>query len=44
MTIDTDNGIFEGNIKLYVHDTIHLEVLMEKLEKVQGVVNVTRFN
>ncbi len=44
MTIDTDNGIFEGNIKLYVNDTIHLEVLMEKLEKVSGVVNVTRFN
>jgi GTP pyrophosphokinase len=44
ITIDTDNGIFEGNIKLYVHDTRHLEELMEKLEKVSGVVNVTRFN
>lgn len=44
ITIDTDNGIFEGNIKLYVNDTRHLEELMEKLEKVPGVVNVTRFN
>lgn len=44
ITIDTDNGIFEGNIKLYVHDTRHLEELMEKLENVSGVVNVTRFN
>ncbi len=44
MTIDTDNGIFEGNIKLYVNDTRHLDELMKKLEKVPGVVNVTRFN
>jgi guanosine-3',5'-bis(diphosphate) 3'-pyrophosphohydrolase len=29
---------------LYVNDTRHLEVLIEKLEKVEGVVKVNRFD
>lgn len=43
MTIDTDNGIFEGNIMLYVHDTHHLDLLINKLEQVNGVVKVRRY-
>jgi GTP diphosphokinase / guanosine-3',5'-bis(diphosphate) 3'-diphosphatase len=43
MTIDTDNGIFEGNIMLYVHDTHHLDLLINKLEGVNGVVKVRRY-
>lgn len=44
ITIDTDTGIFDGKISLYVNDTIHLELLINKLEKVSGVVKVSRFD
>lgn len=40
----TDAGIFEGEIMLYVNDTRHLELLIGKLEKVEGVVRVSRFD
>ncbi len=40
----TDSGIFEGEIMLYVNDTRHLDLLIKKLEKVEGVVKVTRFD
>ena len=40
----SDAGIFEGEIMLYVNDTRHLELLMGKLEKVEGVVRVIRFD
>jgi len=44
MTIATDQGIFEGKITLYVQDTRHLEVMIRKLQKVKGVVKVTRID
>ncbi|MFC5409694.1 RelA/SpoT family protein [Larkinella bovis] len=44
ITIDSKDGIFEGTLKLYVHNTRHLEELMKKLEKVDGVVKVARFD
>lgn len=44
MSFHTDSGIFEGEIMLYVNDTRHLEQLINKLEKVEGVVKVSRFN
>ncbi|MBC8156142.1 MAG: bifunctional (p)ppGpp synthetase/guanosine-3',5'-bis(diphosphate) 3'-pyrophosphohydrolase [Bacteroidetes bacterium] len=44
ITIDTKDGVFEGNIKLYVHDTGHLETLMRKLERIAGVFEVVRFD
>ncbi len=44
ISIDTEDGIFEGKIMLYVNDTIHLELLINKLRKVNGVVKVTRFD
>ncbi|MEZ0539711.1 RelA/SpoT family protein [Fibrella arboris] len=44
VTIDSKDGIFEGNIKLYVHDTSHLDILMRKLERVDGVFDVVRFD
>lgn len=43
MSIDTDSGIFEGEITLYVNDTRHLDLLIQKLEKVEGVYKVSRF-
>ncbi|GCC52883.1 bifunctional (p)ppGpp synthetase/guanosine-3',5'-bis(diphosphate) 3'-pyrophosphohydrolase [Chryseotalea sanaruensis] len=44
MSIHTDTGIFEGEIMLYVNDTRHLEHLIAKLEQVEGVVKVSRFD
>ncbi len=40
---ETDNGIFDGNLMLYVNDTTQLDLLISKLEKVNGVVNVNRY-
>ncbi len=44
LSFKTDQGIFSGEIMLYVNDTRHLEMLIEKLEKVEGVVKVSRFD
>ena len=42
LSINTEGGIFEGTIRLYVEDTSHLDKLVKKLEKVTGVVKVSR--
>ena len=42
ISFDTNDGTFEGNIMVFVHDTAHLTSLMKKLEKVDGVIKVTR--
>ncbi len=44
MTINTEGGIFEGEIQLYVEDTSHLDLMIRKLENVEGVLNVSRHN
>jgi GTP pyrophosphokinase len=44
LSFNTDHGIFNGEIKLYVNDTRHLTLLINKLEKVEGVVKVSRFD
>ena len=44
ISVETDEGIFEGHIKLYVYDTRHLEQLIQKIEKVDGVFKVARFD
>jgi len=44
LSINTDGGIFEGNIQLYVEDTNHIDKLKQKLEKVHGVVKVSRLD
>jgi GTP diphosphokinase / guanosine-3',5'-bis(diphosphate) 3'-diphosphatase len=44
LSFKTDQGIFSGEIMLYVNDTRHLEMLIDKLEKVEGVVKVNRFD
>lgn len=43
VTFDTDNGIFDGNIMVYINDTHQLDLLISKLEKVNGVVNASRY-
>lgn len=44
LSFKSDEGIFSGEIMLYVNDTRHLEMLITKLEKVEGVVKVSRFD
>ncbi|NQZ74845.1 MAG: bifunctional (p)ppGpp synthetase/guanosine-3',5'-bis(diphosphate) 3'-pyrophosphohydrolase [Ekhidna sp.] len=44
LSINTEGGIFEGLIRLYVEDTSHIDTLTKKLEKVNGVVKVSRSN
>ena len=42
ISFDTDDGTFEGTIKVYVNDTTHLTELMRKLRAIDGVTNVNR--
>jgi len=44
ITVDTDDGIFEGSIMVYVNNTKHLDNLISKLKEVVGVTSVTRFD
>jgi GTP pyrophosphokinase len=41
---DSDDGIFEGRITLFVQDTRHLDELIQKLKKVDGIISVDRMN
>ncbi|MCS6981096.1 MAG: bifunctional (p)ppGpp synthetase/guanosine-3',5'-bis(diphosphate) 3'-pyrophosphohydrolase [Flavobacteriales bacterium] len=42
INFESNEGLFEGRIMLFVHDTQHLEDLMEKLRHVPGVIAVER--
>jgi len=44
ITVDSDNGIFEGSIMVYVNDTDHLDNLIRKLKTVKGITGVNRFD
>lgn len=44
ITIDTNDGIFEGQIMVYVNNAEHLTQLVKKLKAIMGVVNVFRFD
>jgi GTP pyrophosphokinase len=44
ITVDTEDGIFEGSIMVYVNNTKHLDNLILKLKEVVGVSSVTRFD
>ncbi|SOD11247.1 RelA/SpoT family protein [Pedobacter xixiisoli] len=44
ITIDTNDGIFDGNIKVFVNDKDHLDNLIKNLLEVKGVTGVTRFD
>lgn len=44
ISIDSNDGMFEGTITLFVKDTQHLEALTRKLRKVKGVANVRRID
>ncbi|HRP58710.1 MAG TPA: DUF5913 domain-containing protein, partial [Vicingus sp.] len=42
ISFDSNDGIFEGMITVFVHDTEHLKNLIKKLEKINGVTRVER--
>lgn len=44
LTIAADNGIFQGDIELGVHDTDDLDVIIKNLRKIDGIEEVTRVN
>ena len=44
VSIESENGIFDGSIQLYIHDTKHLDILTKKLENIEGIVEVARFD
>jgi guanosine-3',5'-bis(diphosphate) 3'-pyrophosphohydrolase len=44
ITVDTNEGIFDGSIMIFVNDTEHLENLIKNLLQVKGVTGVTRFD
>ncbi len=43
ITVDTEDGIFEGTIVLFVSDLAHLQRLIRRLKNVKGVHGVYRF-
>ncbi len=44
ITVDTNDGIFDGSIKVFVNDKEHLDELILNLLEVKGVTGVTRFD
>ena len=42
ISFDSNDGIFDGSIKVEIHDVSHLRKLMERLREVQGVLTVDR--
>lgn len=42
ISFESNDGIFEGKINLYVYDTDHLNELMNKLKQVKGVLTIER--
>ena len=43
ITIETDDGIFEGTIVLYVSDLEHLRRLIERIKRINNIHGVYRF-
>ncbi len=44
ISVDSKDGIFEGNITLFVRDVQHLEALIMKLKKIKGITGVRRID
>ncbi|HEY4785418.1 MAG TPA: ACT domain-containing protein, partial [Bacteroidales bacterium] len=44
MSINKNDGMFEGFVTLFVMDTTHLDALINKLKKVKGVLSVSRIS
>lgn len=44
LTIEAKEGLFQGNIKLFVHDKEELEKLVQSLKNLPGIESVERFD
>lgn len=44
LTIEAEEGVFEGNIKVYVHDKEELDKLVNKLKALEGIESVDRYD
>ena len=44
ISFDSNDGVFEGTIMVYVHDTKHLKQLISKMKQIEGVINVSRID
>jgi guanosine-3',5'-bis(diphosphate) 3'-pyrophosphohydrolase len=44
ITIEAKEGLFEGNMKLYVHDKEELDELVSRLKSLTGIHSVDRFD
>lgn len=44
ISIDSNDGMFDGSITLFVKDTQHLEGLIRKLKRVKGILNIKRLD
>jgi guanosine-3',5'-bis(diphosphate) 3'-pyrophosphohydrolase len=44
ITIEAKEGLFEGNMKVYVHDKEELDELVNRLKALQGIHSVERFD
>jgi GTP pyrophosphokinase len=44
MTIEAHDGLFEGNVKIYVHDKEELDGLVDRLKKLPGIETVDRYD
>lgn len=43
ISFDSEDGIFEGKIMIYVHDTDELDNLSNRLQELEGILSVERF-
>lgn len=44
ISIDSNDGIFDGTIMLFVNDTHHLDKLIQKLKEINGILTVSRID
>ncbi len=44
LTIEAKEGLFQGNIRLYVHDREELDRLVQKLKELPGIESVERYD
>ncbi|NJO25839.1 MAG: bifunctional (p)ppGpp synthetase/guanosine-3',5'-bis(diphosphate) 3'-pyrophosphohydrolase, partial [Bacteroidia bacterium] len=44
ITIEAKEGVFEGNIKLFVHDKEELDELVKRLKELTGIQSVDRYD
>ena len=42
LTIETEDGIFEGKIQLWVHDVEDVKTICNNLKKIQNIKQVSR--